>query len=229
MDKKELIKKVNELDDLDRATEGESLLDEYLIKHPNDIDVLIRLATYVLGPPLSYYPKAIECLEKVFELDNNNIEAHLLFACINRFHGPYYDEEALDGLNKLKTNDPEEQSMIEYAKSWSYDNLEQWDLCEQSLLKSIQLYPYNVWNYRDLGLLYIKQGRKSEGLALLSNAINNVKVIFRQNDGHESDWTSAQRYFDELIRGTHITDSVYECLEEDLLGTGPTWPSDDAE
>lgn len=217
MNKEELIIKTNELYDQNKASEGELLFDEYLDKHPYDVDVLLRLAVYVLVPPLSYYPKSLECIYKIFSLDNN-VRANLLFACINHFHCPDYDEEILSRLEGLKTDNLEEQSMIEYVKSWSYYRLGMWSLYEHSLIKSIQLYPFNVWNYDDLGKFYIKHGKQKEGLELITKAIKNVREVFLDDyDYSKCDYSSIQEYFDELIRGTHITDVLYESLKKELL------------
>src|SRR3990167_8712915 len=159
MNKEGLLKRVNELfsqRDIISVDNAEELLDNYLINNPNDADMWLRLAVIQLYAPLNYYPKAIECIYRVFELNSNNVEAHLLYAYINHFHYPANYEGVAINLSNIKTEDTEKLSMIEYAKSWSYmDNLKDACLYEKALKKSIQLHPYHAWNYIDLGRFYI--------------------------------------------------------------------------
>ena len=218
VEKELIIKKVNEyhnLGDEDLIYKGEGLLEEYLKNNPDDIDMLLRLGAYVLAPPIVNDLKTMDCVYKILNIDKNNVEAVLLYACANLLYCFENYQEALDLLLGLKTDDPEKLSMIEYAKSWSYEYEYKYDQFEQALIKSVQLYPFHVWNCRDLGRLYIKQGRKSEGFELLSKAIGNVKIAC--NSDHEVDWTDANEYLDEFIRGTHIPDSLYESLKNELL------------
>src|SRR3990167_11189863 len=120
MSKKDLIKKINELDDQGFAEDADSLFDNYLELYPNDIDMLLRQATYLLGPPLGDYLKALDCIDAVLSIDSNNIEACLLWACALNFMLGDVDSDVFNKLSKIETNDPDKQSMIEYVKSWYY-------------------------------------------------------------------------------------------------------------
>ena len=69
MNKEGLLKRVNELfsqRDIISVDNAEELLDNYLINNPNDADMWLRLAVIQLYAPLNYYPKAIECIYRVF-------------------------------------------------------------------------------------------------------------------------------------------------------------------
>ena len=219
-EKELIIKKANEYNNsADRydVLMGEKLFDDYIAKHPNDIDMLLRLATYLLLWQFGDTPKAMECINRVLELDKNNIEATLLLVCIKFFYICTSEEDRLSLCN-LKTDDPEELSMIEYAKSWTYvNNKKQQDLYQEALEKSVQLYSFHVWNHMHLARFYIKQDRKTEARSLMQKAIKNVKVVFHLDNEQKNDWTSTQEYFNKIIRGTHITDVLYESLKNELL------------
>jgi tetratricopeptide (TPR) repeat protein len=229
-----LIKTANKLIDRRNSKDTnkiEKIFESYLEKHPTDIDMWLRMAVFELCSIFSYYPKSLECIKKILKLDQNNFEAILLFACINHFHIPEYDMEVLEKLSRIKTDDLEKLSMIEYVKSWSYIRIEEdnykeihgnldgfykspenYKQYEQALKKSINLYPYHVFNYKDLADLYSKFNRivgiKSSvqlSSKLLKTAIKNVKIFYRESDVYERDWTSVHEYFNELIKGTHTT------------------------
>ena len=213
--KKALIKKVNDMDDMEK---GELLFDEYLKKHPNDIEMILRQARYVLAPPLAYLPKALDCIYAVLSIDSNNIEAYLLWACILNFMLGGVDADLFNRLSNLKTDNLDKQSMIEHVKSWYYRDQNMHDLYEITLINSINIYSYNVWNYRDLGRFYMEHGRKDEGQKLIKKAMDNVKNVFPDNyDYSNYDLTDVQSYFDSLIRGTRITYAVSENLDKELL------------
>ena len=218
MSKKDLIKKINELDDQGFAEDADSLFDNYLELHPDDIDMLLRQATYLLGPPLGDYLKALDCIDAVLSIDSNNIEACLLWACALNFMLGDVDSDVFNKLSKIETNDPDKQSMIEYVKSWYYRDRNMHELYEKALINSINIYSYNVWNYRDLGRFYMEHGRKDEGQKLIKKAMDNVKNVFPDNyDYSNYDLTDVQSYFDSLIRGTRITYAVSENLDKELL------------
>lgn len=53
----------------------ETMIEGYLKDHPYDIDMLFKLAFIENTAPLVDYPKALTCLQKILELDPQNVEA----------------------------------------------------------------------------------------------------------------------------------------------------------
>lgn len=82
------------------------------------------------------------------------------------------DNELVDKLSQAKSDDQDLLSLIEIAKarSWEFRNTEEYEKC---LLKSIELCKTHVTNYVMLGRFYIKQGRHSEGVSLIKQALLN--------------------------------------------------------
>jgi tetratricopeptide (TPR) repeat protein len=238
MNKKDLIKEVNILSNNDNEEDAERLLESYLEKNPNDIDMLMRHAVFVLYPPIYNETKSINSLTKILQIDPDNIDAILFLACITHYDFPDIRDEAkiLEMLSSIKTNDTEKLSMIELAKSWMYCSIEEDNYIklngnlddfyktpenyiqyESALKKSIEFYPYHVLNYKHLAHLYNTCNRKRESIELLKTAIKNVATICQKNNCDERDWTSIQEYFDELVKGTPPSDSLYESLGEYLV------------
>jgi tetratricopeptide (TPR) repeat protein len=229
-----LIKTANKLinkSDSKDTNKIEKIFESYLEKHPKEVDMWLRMAVFELCSPFSYYPKSLECINEILKIDPYNFEAILLFACVNHFHIPEYDMEVLEKLSNIKTDDPEKLSMIEYAKSWSYERIEEdnykmlhgdldgfykspenYKQYENALKKSIDLYAHHVFNYKKLACLYSRFNRIVEAESsvqlsskLLKTAHKNIKIVYQENDGHKRDWTSAQEYFDELVKGIRTT------------------------
>lgn len=220
MKKQETIKQANALSAESKMDEAEALFDEYLQANPNDVEMWLRLAVLENSPPLCYFPKAIDCLQKVLEIDPNNFEAAMLYAYTNYYHTPEkeFAIENLQILNSLKTDDPEKQSMIEYAKSLLYSRLSSEKYIieyEQALLKSISLHQKHVRNYWALFNLY--RGKKPhKAIEFATTAIKNVQKIYPRKKQKDYDWTNYNEHINEFIKGTHLTTEVFEMLEESL-------------
>jgi len=213
-----LIKKLNELGDLNQFEEAERILDELLKNDPHNTELWLRYALFELRPPISYQPKSIECLNSILTYDPCNADAILLLAYIYDYMAGGIDEELITKLSSIKTEDPEYLSMIEYIKSRRYfgnDNA----MHELHLLKSIQKFQGHVYNYRDLGWLYTKTGRQNEGKKLLHTALKNVKLVYPYPSDNTffHDYTDVHEYFNELVKGIHMTFVNYQSLEEELM------------
>ena len=238
MNKKEsLIKEVNKLvktrnsDDIDKA---EMLLENYLKENPKDIEMWIRFCVFELQPPLCDGERGLKYIYKVLEMDPNNFEAVMLMACIDRFLASA--NSVIIKLSQIRTDDPEKLSMIEYAKAWSYERIEEdnykaihgnldgfykspenYKQTEEALKKSINLYPCHVYSYKHLARIYNRCNKKASAAKLIKKAIKNVKVIYKEGEGLDGDWTCPQEYFNELVKGTHISESLYKSLGEYLV------------
>ena len=234
-----IIKKANEeyiKRDTTSSHEIKKPLEDYLEKNPNDIEIWLRLAVLAVRPPTGDDCRAIECINEVLKVDPNNFEALILGAYINKYFKAEISN-TLDMLNNFKTNDPKQLSMIEHAKSWSYEVLEKnkykqshnssieffyddssnYPLLKDALKKSIDLYSYHVFNYKQLALLYNECNRKDDAAKLLKKAIRNIRVVYTENSDNQKDWTCAKEYLNEHVKGTHITNIVYQSIKEFLL------------
>ena len=239
MNQKELlIEEVNRLvktrngDAIDKA---EMLLEDYLKEKPKEVDMWVRLAVFELTSLFSYYPKSLGCINTVLDTEPSNFTAIMLLTCVDRFHAPV-SHNLLDKLSSIKTDDPEKLSMIEYVKSWSYEQIEEnkysklngdssegfykspenYKQYESALKKSIKHYQHHINNYEFLAHLYAKCNRKKEAVELLKVAIKNANALDKENSNDKEDESSPQNYLNWLVKGTCIYASTYESLGEYL-------------
>ncbi len=216
-DKKIIISKVNELFKQDKIEEPERLLENYINQYPKDLDMLLRFAVFELNYPIYDHIKSIEAIDKILELDSNNIDTLLLLSYIKHFMLGDIDQKMLKKFAQVKTDDLQKLSMLEYVKSWFYDREKNYDMYEKTLLKSISLYSKHVYNNLDLGRFYLKQGNLIEAKKLLLSALNNIELVFPDVD-YEYDCTDVNKIFYEFIKGTHTTSfmkgSIIKSLEE---------------
>lgn len=195
--------------------EIEKLLQQILEKDPQNLDALMRLAILYMDMPFVDYPLSVPCLQKVFEIEPDNIKAWLLYAEFSDCEGPQcFTEEILDKLKSLKSDSPDINSMLKYVISMYYEERDAKQQ-EKYLCESIALYDKHVWNRIKLVRLYIQQNKKNEARVLLEQAIGNVVKIYNASGVH--DYTDIEEYFNEFIRGTHIFDFHVEGFKRDLL------------
>ncbi len=179
--------------------------DEYLSMHQKDTEIWLRYAlcmyTFAEGTD---YPE--ECLRKILEYDPNNLYAIMLLAYINA-HDSHISDQLFIQLCNLKSNDNEILSMIEYEKIWYYTDDENY---KKVLIKSVELCDKHVWNKVNLGRLYISEGDIKKGQELIIKGLDNVKLIY--TDDTVYDELSVEEYFNEVIKGIHLTDCNYNCI-----------------
>ena len=212
----DFIKKINFLIEKNQFDEAEKEIKDILRLDTYNTDLWLRLAVLETIPPLSYYPKAIESLNKILEYDDSNFDAILLLICINHYMIGFIEDELINKINNIKTDDKEKLSMLEYAKCWYFQSIDENKYVE-SLQKSIELYPYHVFNYEQLAQYYKKNGEFNKANTLIEQALKNVNFIYcEQNNKLEHDDTSIDKYFNEFVKGTHITDIVYNLIKSDL-------------
>lgn len=176
--------------------------DAYLNNHPKDTEIWLSyaLCMYKLAEG-SDYPE--ECLRKILEYDKNNIQAIMLLTYINA-HDSHISDQLFEQLCSLKTNDKEIPSMIEYEKIWYYPDDENY---EKVLTKSVELCDKHVWNLVNLGRLYISKGEIKKGQELILKGLDNVQLVY--DDNTDYDELSVEEYFNEGIKGIHLTDINY--------------------
>jgi len=193
-----------------------NIIDEYLVKNPEDTDVRLRLAMLEFTVPWEDPELVSKYLNEIFKYDPHNIYATLTLACIQDTLRGEITDEVFAKLNNLVSENSEINSMIELAKAWYYECKDNSELYEKYLLSSISYCDKHVENYRALAYLYIQKGKKDEARKFAKKALNNVKVVYTQ-DSSTIDITDVEKFINEYIKGTHITNSnlksIYELLK----------------
>jgi len=227
MDKKLLIEKIKDLTKIYyKAPIGErdiyslevikNLIDEYLAKNPEDADVRLRLVILIFIPPLEDPELLVKYLNEVLKYDPDNIYAVLILAYTEEIFWGGITDSVFSKLNNLSSKNSEIVSMIELAKSWYYQRKGNNELYEKHLLNSISYCDKHVSNYTELASFYAKKGEKDKAKKFAKKAIDNVKVIYDENSSI-TDVTDIEKFINEYIKGTHITDtnleSIYELLK----------------
>lgn len=123
------------------------------------------------------------------------------------------DENVFRKINSIEATGVEEQSMIEFAKSWYFESKQMWDEYASHLKKSIELYPKHVLNHIYLGYYYIDKGKQEEGKSFLIQGLKNIQYIY-QDDDCFYDVSDYDEFINERIKGIHATYVIYESLEE---------------
>ncbi len=183
--------------------------DEYLHVHPKDTEIWLSyaLCMYKLAEG-SDYPE--ECLRKILEYDQDNLYAIMLLVYINA-HDSYISDQLFKQLCNLKSNDNQILSMIEYEKIWYYKDVENY---ERVLTDSVQLYDKHVWNNVKLGYIYLEKGEIKIGQELILKGLKNVQLVY--DDDTVYDELSIEEYFNETIKGIHLTDINYNSIIDSL-------------
>jgi hypothetical protein len=89
---------------------------------------------------------------------------------------------------------------------WSSRNFDKIpDSYEYFLLRSIEAYPFHVYNYVDLADYYFKKGKRKPARELVETALANVQGIYFKNLPVDTDPTDIEEFFNERIKGIHLT------------------------
>ena len=141
-----------------------NLFEEYLNNNPYDTEMWLSYAVcmYRLEEATDW---AEECLRKILAYDSSNIYATMLLTYVCA-HSSHIDDHLFNLLCKLKTEDKEILSMIEYEKVWYFNDSEMY---EQVLTNSVKLWDKHVWNNVKLGWIYLSTRRIREGQELSWN------------------------------------------------------------
>lgn len=195
---------------------AEKIMDDYLEDNPDDIEMWLRQATFVLNLPIADFVKSRECVEEVLEMDPTNSTALLLLANIYHFHIGIIPEEVYSQFLNARPANQDHQGMISYAKAWFFRDINK-DLYAQALQQSIAECPHHVWNHFYLAQYFLTIGKRQEAYQLAKKALNNVCYIFplpgtvSEEPCDHSDWNDI---FNEEIKGTHLTFINKERIEE---------------
>jgi tetratricopeptide (TPR) repeat protein len=194
-----------------------SLVEEQLKYESNNINLWISLAIAIITVPIVDYEKSIACLEKALAIDSNHPIALIVLAHVYEYQLGGIDDILLHRIKTLKTDSDEINSMLKYVASWSYSytKKQHYDLEEELLKESIALYDKHVWNYEHLARLYLQQQRYLEVNSLIKKALSNVQTIYYEHSG--IDITNIEKFINEQIKGTHITDINVEIIQKKLV------------
>lgn len=192
----------------------ENIIELQLIEYPNDIILLLRLAVTVLNVPLVDYPKSLNCLKHIFELNKNNVEATILECCINYYHLAGIDEKLVRKINNLDIFDTDINSIKMLILSWHFANKDRIQQV-QMLRQAIALSPNNVFPYVQLGRISLEQGNITEGRSLIRIALENIKLVYGVNTYH--DFSDFNEYLNEKVRGIHLSIENKKIIEQMLL------------
>lgn len=192
------------------ALDVETYLEKLLLKDPNNIDLLIRLALAQLVVELDDMYKSIECLERALELKPGHPIATILLAHV---HGAYLggvSNQLVQQLEAVKSNDPEVNSMIAYMISWhNWEN--QPGKEKEWLIKSINFYQGHVKNYKYLAMIFFQEGDLFRGKKFCQKALSNVKKVYDKLSLYDP--TDINEYLGEHIKGIYLSSSNYELLQ----------------
>lgn len=195
--------------------EMELLLEGYLIKRPNDEDMLIRLALVEFTIPFADYGRAIYYLERVLSTNPNNIKALLMMA-YNQY--VYYGIRTplLHRLESFRTQNKEYQSLLWYAQSLYYlqPNFDPKHE-KNALIQSLSYYQGFVWPNVHLGDCYEKLGNIEKSCAFFKSALKNVEVVYKEDD--IIDILSIDRFIDAYLKGTHQSPMNYDQIKMDAI------------
>lgn len=184
----------------------------------SDPEAWLKIAWLTLKPPIADHIKTLECLEKAFNLGPDNPTTWILFAFTYEYAclGPLDEKHYLKIISLSDSiSDLEFRSMLKYAASWycSYHKKNP-RIEEMLLLESIQLYDKDVNNYLHLARLYLNNERFLQALPYFKKAISNVKKIYCDNEIRNP--SDINEFLNEMIRGIHLTNVVYNSFCEEL-------------
>lgn len=211
---KELCARLNGFTD-EKLTEIETVIKNYLVDHPKDTEMWLRLTMLEHNPPWEDPDRMVGYLHSILAYDPFNIQAVLMLAYIEDLFFGRMKDETRDVLYQLQAKDPEILSMIEYAKAFDYLE-ENRELFVKHLAESIRLWDKHVNNFKLLGKYYIKIGNVKKGILLLKKALENIQVIYGENYD-TTDITDINEFFNYYYKGTHTTFLVRDDLEELLI------------
>lgn len=192
-------------------------LKEQLRHESKDVNFWLSLAITIVAPPFGDEETSIIFINKALAIDNNNPIALIILAHVYEYNLGGIDDMLLHQIKNLHTNSNEINSMLKYVASWSYSDGKKNDskMEEQLLRESILLCDKHVWNYKHLARLYRRQQRYLEINNLLKKALKNVKTVYYEYSG--VDITNIDKFINEHIKGTHITDCNVGFIHRDIL------------
>ena len=201
---KEFNDSLRELIIKNNSFEVEKLLEQQVKKFPRDIDLWLKLCMTRINTPIEDGEKALECIEVIYQLNNENFYAHILeYEVFNVIFG-FVEDEHYNKLANLRTNHKEQLSIIKYLTAFYwYFTKRNISRTIEVLQESIRLNDKYVNNYNFLGDIYLENGNKEDGLQLKRKAVSNIQFVYPSNYIH--DCTDINEYISEFITGIHVS------------------------
>ncbi len=177
---------------------------KYLKDHPSDTNAWLRL---ILIEEYDDDRLAGKWFDKL-RLYNPNTIYTLLILAYSDVSGHLYNS-----LRLSTHEDPKIMAAIKYAMSRYLKKRGDLRRYEQVLLKSIEYFPNHVKSLAALGEFYLDNGRIDEGIKFITKAINNVKVVYTNENRNRYDKYDIQEFVNEHYKGIHITQENYNQLK----------------
>lgn len=196
--------------------EAQQVLFDYLKNHPKDTDSWLLLIMIETNPPLEDPFEIVKYANHILAYDPTNIYALLFLDFAQDVFLGGIQEDTYHRLCLAQSSDFEERSMIELAKANYFSQKNDVANYEKTLKKSIEYCSSHVKNLSDLGVLYLNQGKFTQGKELICKALDNVKNIKHFSDPYkpsEQDATDMNDFFDYYYKGTTLRDAKYDYLK----------------
>ena len=191
---------------------AERIVKQQLERDKTNVDLWLKLAVIELQFPFDDYESALKCIEQIYQLSPNYLDALILETEI-RWHYLIITEALAKRLEKaIATCDcDEKKSILHYLLSLYYFTERDFEKEKINLEKSIQLCDQYVYPYESLGIL-LQDSDKEKSKKMFCRALKNVRKIYQKEDFH--DFTDFNTYVAEFITGTAINyDSIKESAE----------------
>ena len=195
----------------------EIILKIYLARNKHDSEIWILLALTIYQAPIHNIPDAEQYLEYVLSYDENNYKAVLLLGYIKYYSAFTLNNEFYEQLCKIISPTPEIAALIEFVKYLYCDFFQDNQKAESHLLKSIEYDNTLVKNNIHLARFYLwEQNNYSLYKQYMIKGYQNIKYVYRDDiiDPY-FDMFNIDEYFNEGLKGIHLSASNYESLREE--------------
>ena len=191
---------------------AERIVKQQLEQDSTNIDLWLKLTLIELQFPFDDYESALKCIEQIYQLSPNYLDALILETEI-RWHYLIITEALAKRLEKaIATCDcDEKKSILHYLLSLYYFTERDFEKEKINLEKSIQLCDQYVYPYESLGIL-LQDSDKEKSKKMFCRALKNVRKIYQKEDFH--DFTDFNTYVAEFITGTAISSINYDSIKE---------------
>ena len=196
-------------DDVETA---EWIVKQQLERDKTNVDLWLKLAVIELQFPFDDYESALKCIEQIYQLSPNYLDALILETEI-RWHYLIITEALAKRLEKAIAvcDCDEKRSILYYLLSLYYFTERNFEKEKINLEKSIQLCDQYVYPYKALGIL-LWELDKEKSKEMFYRALRNVKKVYRDDDFY--DFTDFDTYVAEFITGTAISSINYDSIKE---------------
>ena len=191
---------------------AERIVKQQLERDKTNVDLWLKLAVIELQFPFDDYESALKCIEQIYQLSPNYLDALILETEI-RWHYLIITEALAKRLEKaIPTCDcDEKKSILHYLLSLYYYTEKDIESEKINLEKSIQLCDQYVYPYKRLGYL-LSESNHEKSKEMFCCALKNVKKVYKDDDFY--DFTDFDTYVAEFVTGTAISSSNYEFIKE---------------